>query len=166
MKSRQLIWNFIQEKIISLFIYEPTDLINFFWKGGGGALLQQIHILLPLTRVRQFRNVNEHLLKSLEVEMKKLRSSLLSWWELFPGGKIGKKRKRTTPWGHPLILGYQKTARKIPTLCQDDVQNLMSKLFTWIATHAFVQRMHMRGCASMHQRVPYGKTQDFNGSEP
>ena len=33
-------------------------------------------------------------------------------------------------------------------------------------TILFVQRMHMRGCASMHQRVPYGKTQDFNGSEP
>ena len=95
--------------------------------------------------------------------MKKLRSSLLSWRVLFPGGKIGKKGRGQLLGGTHLSL---VTKRKIPTLCQDDVQNLMSKLFTWIATHAFVQRMHIRGCASMHQRVPYGKTQDFNGSEP
>ena len=28
-------------------------------------------------------------------------------------------------------------------------------------TILFIQRIHMRGCASMHQRVPYGKTQDL-----
>ena len=43
--------------------------------GGGAALLQQIHILLPLTRVTQFKNVNERLLKSLEVEMKKKKTA-------------------------------------------------------------------------------------------
>ena len=120
--------------------------------------MQQIHILLPLTRVRQFRNVNERLLKSLEVEMKKLRSSLLSWRVLFPGGKIGKKGRGQLLGGTHLSL---VTKRKIPTLCQDDVQNLMSKLFTWIATRAFVQRMHIRGChvfyASMQQCVPMEK---------
>ena len=47
MKPRQLIWDFIQEKIISLFIYEPTDLINFCFVEvvGGGFIAANSHFI-------------------------------------------------------------------------------------------------------------------------
>lgn len=155
-----------------MFIYEPTDLLNFcFVEVGGGALLQQIHILLPLTRVTQFKNVNERLLKSLEVEMKKknnsrkLRSSVCCGESCFQKGRLEKRQRGQLLGGTHLSLVTKRLHEKYlhnphfaRTMCKIYV-GISDKQAVYLNSNAcitilFVQRMHMRGCANMHQRLP------------